>query len=285
MYLSVNCFQTRFATFTDADIEKIVEDGVPKNTQRRNIWALNTWTKWATARNNRRIYDKGGNDIPADKFNKIISRIEAMDVDSLNYWISKFIVEVRKESGEEYPPNSLLALVMGLQGHLRLVAKKAVSFLESDDYTPMRQVLDAAMKRLTKKGLGSYVKKAEALTASEIDKLWNTKQLGDFNAVVLVRTMLFFNGVHFGLRGGQEHRRLRFTSPQLTLHEPEGQTPYLQYMEDCSKTMQGGLKHRRIMQKEVVHHANTTCLERCHVRLYKKYMELSPTTGKYCIIP
>ncbi len=36
----------------------------------------------------------------------------------LNYWIRKFVLEVRKEDGQEYPPNSLASLVMGLQRYL-----------------------------------------------------------------------------------------------------------------------------------------------------------------------
>ncbi len=200
-----------------------------------------------------------------------------MENDVLNYWLSKFIVEVRKENLEEYPPNSLLSMLMGLQGYLRLQGR-TVDFLNDPEYDRIKQVLDAEMKRLTAKGTGSNTRKAEALTDKEIEKLWQTKQLGDFNPGVLIRTVLFLNGINFGMRGGQEHRNLRYNPPQITLHK-DGKVPYLKYREDCSKTIQGGLKHRRITKKEVIHHANLQCPERCHVRLYERYMELSPTTG------
>jgi hypothetical protein len=124
--------------------------------------------------------------------------------------------------------------------------------------------------------LGAAPKQAKAISEPEEEKLWSTKQLGDFNPRVLMHTILYLNGLHFGLRGGSEHRRLRFRKPQVTLVEEPGQKSYLRYLEDVSKTSQGGLKHRRVKPKDVIHYANVDCPERCHVRLYTKYMELSP---------
>ncbi|KAK6186678.1 hypothetical protein SNE40_005963 [Patella caerulea] len=112
------------------------------------------------------------------------------------------------------------------------------------------------MKHISRKGIGSTTKKAAAFSDEEIDKLWQSKHYADYNAKVLVRTILFLNGLNFGLRGGQEHRNLRYRPSQITLHEPQGQSAYLQYTEDYSKSVQGGLKHRRVTKKSVTHHGN-----------------------------
>ncbi|KAK6167946.1 hypothetical protein SNE40_021867 [Patella caerulea] len=126
-----------------------------------------------------------------------------MNNDILNYWLGKFIVEVRKENGEEYPPKTLLSLVMGLQSFLRLENKTDINFLDGYEFQPIRQVLDAEMKRITRKGIGSTTKKAAAFSDEEIDKLWKSKHYADYNAKVLVRTILFLNGLNFGLLGAR----------------------------------------------------------------------------------
>ena len=44
--------------------------------------------------------------------------IAAMDVLSLNYWLSKFVMEVAKKSGERYPPKSVYGIICSLKHHL-----------------------------------------------------------------------------------------------------------------------------------------------------------------------
>lgn len=246
---------------------------MPKNTRRRNQWAINTFNKWAIQRNNTFLPEHQGGD---DRYTKIMHLVENMSVEELCYWICKFVLEVRKENKKEYPPKSLLSLSMGIQGHIRTTAKKSINFLQDKEFEEFRQTLDAEMKRLSAQGLGSDVRKAQPFTQEEEDQLWKSKQLGDFSPRVLVRTVLYLVGRSFGLRGGEEHRRLRFRPPQITLHEPAGKTPYLCYIEDVSKVSQGGLKHRRVQKKEVKQHGNLDNPERCFVRIYKKYMEMSP---------
>ena len=34
-----------------------------------------------------------------------------MDAVTLNYWLSKFVIEVAKKSGERYPPNTVYGIV------------------------------------------------------------------------------------------------------------------------------------------------------------------------------
>ena len=76
-------------------------------------------------------------------------------------------------------------------------------------------------------------------------------------------------GIYFALRSGGEHRSLRLSPPQITVHKSNEGSQYLLYVEDTSKNHQGGLKQR---SKRVKHFANTKNPSRCFVRLFQLYI-------------
>ena len=94
----------------------------------------------------------------------------------------------------------------------------------------------------------------------------------------LVDTILFLCGVNFALRSGEEHRNLQTTQFQVTLSA--NNIPQLEYTENFSKNNAGGLAHRKVQPKKVVHHSNTENSSRCLVRLYQKYMSHRPPECK-----
>ena len=106
------------------------------------------------------------------------------------------------------------------------------------------------MKRLTKTGKGTIKKQAEALTDEDKELLWSTGFLGDHSPKSLLNTIFYMCGLYFALYSGGEHRSLRLAPPQITVHKEEA-TTYLIYTEDCSKNVQGGLKHRKVAQKRL----------------------------------
>ena len=52
------------------------------------------------------------------KVNPVSSEMEDMDAITLNYWLTKFVMEVAKDSGERYPPRTVYWIVCGLKRHL-----------------------------------------------------------------------------------------------------------------------------------------------------------------------
>lgn len=150
-------------------------------------------------------------------------------------------------------------------------------FFNDTAFADFRINLDAEMKQLQRKGLGSKKRQAEPLTLEEEELLWNKGLLGSTNPQVLVDTMLFMNGLYFALRSGDEHRQLRFDPCQIELIEQAGQRSYLKYTKDISKNRPGGLKGRKVKPKIVTHHANEENPDRRFVRLFKLYNSLCPT--------
>ena len=65
------------------------------------------------------ILDPGGlfKDYELHKVNPVNCEIEDMDAISLNYWLTKFVMEVAKDSGERYPPRTVYGIVRGLKRH------------------------------------------------------------------------------------------------------------------------------------------------------------------------
>ena len=130
-----------------------------------------------------------------------------------------------------------------------------VNVFSDSKFSAFKCTLDAKMKEL--QGSGKYMpKKAQPITIEHKDILWEKGLLGDHSLQALIDTLVFYVGMCFALRSGEEHRCLRYHPAQIELVEPVGGTPYLMYCEDVSKTNQGDIQHRKVENKEVVHYAN-----------------------------
>ena len=110
------------------------------------------------------------------------------------------------------------------------------------------------------------------------ESLWQQGLLGDSTPQQLLDTMVYYVGLYFALKSGQEHRNLRHFPSQLELIEPQQGAAYLVYREDVSKINQGGLEHRRKCTNEVIHYENSQDPRKCLVHLYKLYNSKCPVT-------
>jgi len=153
-----------------------------------------------------------------------------MDDDELNYALPLFLAEVLKKDGSMYPPATLRGIVLSLQKHLEINGRH-VKFLTDTKFKPVRDTLDAVMKRSASMGLGMNHRQATVITTDMENELWDRGLLGDHNPQVLLDTMVYIIGLHFALRGRDEHRRLRFNPPQITVHTSSDGRRYLEYRE------------------------------------------------------
>ena len=121
--------------------------------------------------------------------------------------------------------------------------------------------------------MGSSSKAAAVFTREDEDKLWDLGVLGTENLKALLRAVFFLNGKNFSLRGGEEHRSLRFTQIERKL-DPNC---YI-YTENTSKHRTGSLAQLRVSNKVVPVFAIPEAGTRCHVYILDMYYEKVPSS-------
>ena len=187
--------------------------------------------------------------------------------------MSRFVLEVRRQDGQHYPPNTLHQLCCGVMRYVREV-KPDLDIFKDQQFSDFRRTLDAEMKRLRSLGIGTTTKQAEPITDAEEQRLFDLRKLGPDTPQSLLDTMVYMCGLYFALRSGQEHRNLSVS--QIKLVEPTDGIPHLVYTENVSKNNPGGLHKRKLKPKMVIHHANVKEPNRCFVMFYKAYMAHRP---------
>ena len=82
--------------------------------------------------------------------------LENMCIEVLNYSITRFLMEIRKEKdGSDYPPDTLHEIVTSIQLHFHLLGKH-YRFLLEDRFSPIRNTLDNLMQSRARQGLGLH---------------------------------------------------------------------------------------------------------------------------------
>ena len=113
---------SRFRLPKSASEEQVLaEEALPSSTKYKNKWALKLFREWRQQRDKKvPILDRGGlfKDYELHKVNPVSCEVEDMDAISLNYWLTKFVMEVAKDSGERYPPRIVYRIVCGVKRHV-----------------------------------------------------------------------------------------------------------------------------------------------------------------------
>lgn len=252
-------------------IDEKIRESVPKSTVYKDTWAVNMFEQWRYERNARVAC------FPASEGNsKLVptANLEQMTPEELNSTLALFILEARKANGEKYPPKTLHGIVAAIQHYLKREGRE-FKFFTNPIFSKLMGSLDAAMKQVSAEGLGSAKRQAQVISLEEEELLWSKGILGEQTPQQLLDTVIYLLGLHFALRGGKEHRRLRRMASQITVGiDSSTGWKYLQYREDVSKTRGGGLKDRKTVPKVTRAFENRNNPERCVVRLLEKYLSM-----------
>ena len=121
--------------------------------------------------------------------------ITDMTKEQMQYWLVRFVLEVRKKCGDVYTPNFLHHIVVGVMRHVRWTGQPSIYFFKDPKFIDFHCTLYAEMRRLQQQGVGSVRRQAERLSEDEEDSIWAKGSLGDNNPQSLLDTVVFYIGL------------------------------------------------------------------------------------------
>ena len=278
--MNILLFSGRFKKpLSSNDIRNKQKNAVPQNTSRNNTWAVGVWREWVQSRNKQpETALEPGFPIPLD-IDKFPSFAD------MDYWLQRFICEIRRKNGEPYPPSTLQNIAAGLQRYLRTEKSMHVNFFKTDDptFAQFRKTLDSHMRELTNDGIGLEIKSADAVTQDDESKLWENGVISFSTARGLSNAVFFYNGKVFGLRGGEEHSGL--LAEQFVLgYDAANKRRFVKFIPRIRKNAQGGLKQSKKAQgimQPIVHYDQESGVPYSIYRLYERYLNLIPRNGTF----
>ena len=192
------------------------------------------------------------------------------DVVRLEKWLCLFVVEARKQDGNSYPPSTIQSLLSGILRHMRELHTDTPDFLSKKDhrFRALKGTIESTYSELRKNGVGAEVKHTPIVTKEEEEMLWSKKVMGVDLPRQLQRTIFFYVGKVFCLRGGVEQRALKPSQFQRR-HGPD----HYVYIENGSKNNPGTTV--RVENKVVPVYRNQNS-GRCVVSLLDKYLSKLP---------
>ncbi|VDI24802.1 Hypothetical predicted protein [Mytilus galloprovincialis] len=186
--LSSKTKKRQFVTIPEDSIDTFVLDQENKNTARKTQSDIQSLQQFlVTKLETREIYL-----IPPHELNQILCQ---------------FLISVRKDDGNQYEPASLKGMLCSFDRYLRH-HNYGYQISKSAEFSKVKDVLTAKQVELKKMGKGNGHKKAETLCDEDIEKLFQSGEIGDDNPTTLLHTVWFFNTIYFGLRGVTEHHQM-----------------------------------------------------------------------------
>ena len=251
------------------NIAEISKKKFAPQSKRKIFWAVNLYNDWRSNRMSEGV-------IPSQIVNANLDLLGTLIESDLCYSLSRFVREVKKLNGSEYPANTVHELVM-IQMYLH---ENSVfwELLDQPQFLTLRNVVDNTMREHHSAGLGVR-RSSNIITLDSEDKLFNKGILGEDTPEKLLKTVIYMISMHCALRGGAEHCNLRRPgcNSQFSFDCDTLGRERLIYREDpLQKTSQGGLVCKGT--SKVVYIYGTSNRARCPIYLFKKYVGLMPQT-------
>ena len=103
---------------SDSKVQQAKKFAVPRRTKKDTLWCISLWKEWREARNSR-----SEEQIPSD--------ICKLSNHLLQHWLSRYVLEVRKKDGMEYPPDPLYHIVESCDFYVKTASQKSTSLKDN----------------------------------------------------------------------------------------------------------------------------------------------------------
>ncbi|XP_023017855.2 zinc finger protein without children isoform X1 [Leptinotarsa decemlineata] len=238
---------------------QVEKEALSKTTDMRLDYALgiNAWKQWVSK-------TRVSKNAKAFK-----SEILSMSPEEFSDALCLFINELRKPNGDEYAPDTIYYLCLGIQHYLQENGRSDNIFY-NDIYERFTDCLnEQAMKFCALYDDESHF----IVTRLEEEHLWETKQLGCHSPFVLLNTLVYFNTKYYFRSTVEAHMKLSFCNVMKIQRKNSKSMVLRLYPDPVSRRGNCG---RIFEQKE--------CSEnplRCPVKLYEYYLSKCPESVKH----
>ncbi|KAF7270189.1 hypothetical protein GWI33_016804 [Rhynchophorus ferrugineus] len=236
-------------------------------------FGVNAWKQWVTTKN-----------AELEKSSRLVklfkTEILQLTADELNYSLCLFVKEVRKPNGQEYAPDTIYYLCLGIQQYLFENGRIDNIFCDVY-YEKFTDCLDEVAKKFSV----LYNDSQYIVTRVEEEHLWESKQLGAHSPHVLLSTLMFFNTKHFNLTSVDEHMQLSFShimkhwkrNPnQPGASKVPGSRNVLLRFYPPQSAIQNNQRKKKVYEQQ----ENEENPLRCPVKLYEFYLSKCPESVK-----
>ena len=255
------------APLQELDMLSLSQKKFSDETNKKIAWVKKMYTDW-------RLFRNGQSHLQS--FDCDLDNVESINPSSLNAAFCRFITEVKKVDGSEFPGKTY-DIIICVQFYLE-TQEFSWRLLNDQDFKDLKFTLDNVMKARTASGIGTSVWKVEVVPFDE-KNLWQLGVLGTY--CTLIYCGLCY-GMTCALCAGKEHRSLRSIpfSSQFEFKFSSSGERFIRYTEDIGlKNNKGGIKHCRIDPK-VFDIYPISNVERYPVAIISKYLSLLPKNRK-----
>ena len=117
------------------EASKRIRNAVPKTTQYKTMWGIRAFESWK----NERANDNGSAELC--KFGLDVSAVQNlktgmlnMTAETLNFWLCKFVQEVRNKQGKTYPEKTVYQLICCIKRFYEENGKAEMNPLNKENY-------------------------------------------------------------------------------------------------------------------------------------------------------
>ncbi|NWW45001.1 ZMYM2 protein, partial [Pedionomus torquatus] len=242
-------------------------------------YGVNAWKHWVKSRHSNEELPEL-EELKSTKSVKLKEDLLSHTSAELNYGLTHFVNEIRRPNGENYAPDSIYYLCLGIQEYLYGSNRKDNIFID-----PIYQTFEQELNKILRSWQPSILPDGSIFSRVEEDYLWRIKQLGSHSPVALLNTLFYFNTKYFGLKTVEQHLRLSFGTVfrqwkknPLTMESKaclRYQVSSLCRADSEDKITTGKRKHE---DDEPVFEQieNTSDPARCPVKMFECYLSKSP---------